>query len=235
MKTTGILSTALLAGAASAHSIMYNLVVGGTTYPDGHGIRAPSYNGPIQDVNSDSIACNGPPNPTTPSSEVITVNAGSTVQGKWRHSDGMVIDASHKGPVMAYMKKVNNAASDSGVGGGWFKISEQGLNPDGVTWAVDDLISAGGLQNIPIPSCLQDGHYLLRGEIIALHAAGQPGGAQFYMECAQINVVGGSGSANPATVSLPGAYSASDPGVQIDIYWPPVTQYKIPGPPVFKC
>jgi hypothetical protein len=27
---------------------------------------------------------------------------------------------------MAYMKKVDNAASDSGVGGGWFKISESG-------------------------------------------------------------------------------------------------------------
>lgn len=27
------------------------------------------------------------------------------------------------------------------------------------------------------------------------------------MECAQINVTGGSGSAKPATVSLPGAYS----------------------------
>jgi hypothetical protein len=28
---------------------------------------------------------------------------------------------------MAYMKKVNNAATDSGAGGGWFKIFEDGM------------------------------------------------------------------------------------------------------------
>jgi hypothetical protein len=35
------------------------------------------------------------------------------------------------------------------------------------------------------------------------------------MECAQINVTGGSGTATPATVSIPGAYAvrASIPGV----------------------
>lgn len=39
-----------------------------------------------------------------------------------------VIDPSHKGPVMAYMKKVSNATTDVGYGDGWFKISEAGLN-----------------------------------------------------------------------------------------------------------
>jgi cellulase len=29
---------------------------------------------------------------------------------------------------MAYLKKVSDATTDSGVGGGWFKISEAGLN-----------------------------------------------------------------------------------------------------------
>ena len=29
---------------------------------------------------------------------------------------------------MAYMKKVDNAATDSGVGSGWFKIAEAGYN-----------------------------------------------------------------------------------------------------------
>lgn len=33
-----------------------------------------------------------------------------------------------KGPVMAYMKKVTNATGDDGLGDGWFKISEAGLN-----------------------------------------------------------------------------------------------------------
>lgn len=40
---------------------------------------------------------------------------------------------------------------------------------------------------------------------------------RFYMTCFQINVTGG-GSASPAGVSFPGAYSASDPGILINIY-----------------
>ena len=50
----------------------------------------------------------------------------------------------------------------------------------------------------------------------ALHGASSYPGAQFYMECAQINVTGG-GSASPATVSFPGAYSGTDPGVLVNV------------------
>ena len=75
---------------------------------------------PITEVTSNDIVCNGGPNPTTATSKIITVQAGSTAKLTWRHtltSPGTdVIDASHKGPVMAYMKKVSNAATDSGVG-----------------------------------------------------------------------------------------------------------------------
>ena len=48
--------------------------------------------------------------------------------------------------------------------------------------------------------------------MIALHGASSYPGAQFYMECAQLNIVGGSGAKSPATVSFPGAYKGSDPG-----------------------
>lgn len=68
-------------------------------------MRVPSYDGPITDVTSNDIACNGGPNPTTPSSNKITVAAGSTAKLTWRHTltsgSNDVIDASHKGPVMA--------------------------------------------------------------------------------------------------------------------------------------
>ena len=40
------------------------------------------------------------------------------------------------------------------------------------------------------------------------------------MSCYQLQV-GGTGTANPPTVNLPGAYSASDPGILIDIYTSP--------------
>lgn len=56
------------------------------------------------------------------------------------------------------------------------------------------------------------------------------------MECAQINVVGGSGSVPSDTVSFPGAYSATDPGILINIYsMTPSSTYEIPGPEPFTC
>ena len=37
------------------------------------------------------------------------------------------------------------------------------------------------------------------------------------MECAQLNITGG-GSTQPSTVSFPGAYAGTDPGIKINIY-----------------
>lgn len=37
---------------------------------------------------------------------------------------------------------------------------------------------------------------------------------RFYMSCFQLNV-GGSGTATPSTVNIPGAYAATDPGILI--------------------
>ncbi|KAF2198078.1 hypothetical protein GQ43DRAFT_175822 [Delitschia confertaspora ATCC 74209] len=232
MKLTTSLAAAAAIQAASAHTIFTQL----NGNPVGYGIRVPSYDGPIQDVTSSDIVCNGGPNPTTPSSAVITVQAGSQAKLTWRHTltsgSNDVIDASHKGPVMAYMKKVSDATKDSGVGGGWFKVAEDGF--DGTSWGVDRLIKNGGEQTITIPSCIAPGQYLLRGELIALHAASSSKGAQFYMECAQINVIGGSASKTPSTVSFPGAYSANDPGILINIYGT-LKSYTIPGPAKFTC
>ncbi|KAL3425828.1 glycosyl hydrolase family 61 [Phlyctema vagabunda] len=238
MKFQAILSSAALAGVASSHTIFTQLTSGGVTNGVGVGVRVPSYDGPITDVTSSYIACNGGPNPTTATSKVIDVTAGSTVQATWRHtltsSSSDVIDASHKGPIQAYLKKVGDATTDAGPGNGWFKISSDGYDPATNTWAVDKLIAAGGVQQIPIPACIAPGQYLLRAELLALHSASGSGGAQFYMECAQINIKGGTSAKSPATVSLPGAYSASDPGILINIYQT-LSSYKAPGPDVFKC
>lgn len=72
----------------------------------------------------------------------------------------------------------------------------------------------------------------VRAEALALHTAGSSGGAQFYMTCYQITVTG-SGSASPATVKLPGAYAAADPGILVDIH-APMSTYIAPGPTVYS-
>jgi hypothetical protein len=57
-----------------------------------------------------------------------------------------------------------------------FKIAEDGLS-NGV-WAVDTFYNEGtGKWPVTIPSDIDDGDYLIRGEIIALHSASTyPGG-----------------------------------------------------------
>ena len=41
---------------------------------------------PQVDVTVDNMACNGEPNPTTPSDKIIPVTAGSDVTAVWRHT-----------------------------------------------------------------------------------------------------------------------------------------------------
>ncbi|TQN66343.1 putative endo-beta-1,4-glucanase D [Colletotrichum shisoi] len=235
-----VLLSLLAASLASAHTIFSSLEVGGVNQGQGNGVRIPTYNGPIEDVTSNSLACNGPPNPTSPTSKVITVQAGQNVTAIWRYmlsttgsAPADVMDSSHKGPTIAYLKKVGDATTDTGVGNGWFKIQQDGFS-NGV-WGTEKVINGQGRHTIKIPECIAPGQYLLRAEMIALHSAGSYPGAQFYMECAQINVVGGTGTKTPSTVSFPGAYKSSDPGVTLSIWWPPVTDYVIPGPAVFTC
>jgi hypothetical protein len=69
-----------------------------------------------------------------------------------------------------------------------------------------------------IPSCLKAGYYLVRHEIIALHAAYSYPGAQFYPGCHQLNVTG-SGTTTPSDlVAFPGAYEGADAGITYDAY-----------------
>jgi len=73
-----------------------------------------------------------------------------------------------------------------------------------------------------IPKATPSGDYLARIEHIGLHAAGQKNGAQFYLSCGQITVTGGGSGTPSPLVSFPGAYSATDPGIMIQIYYPVV-------------
>jgi len=192
-------------------------------------IRIPPNNNPVMDVSSRDIACNV--NGDRPASQVLSVAAGSSVTLEWHHDannrNSQAIDPSHKGPTIAYLAKVANAATASASGLGWFKIFQDGMTGD--TWGVDRLIANKGKYTVRIPSNIQSGDYLLRSEVIALHASGTYPGAQFYMGCAQIRVTGG-GNASPATVSFPGAYRGSDPGITINIYYPKPASYQVPGP-----
>ncbi|KAF4576625.1 hypothetical protein EYR36_004603 [Pleurotus pulmonarius] len=237
-----IASLGFFLSAAAGHTIFQELYVNGVSQGHLNGIRVPDYDGPITDVTSNDVICNGGINPFHQpiSTTVIPVAAGSQVTAEWHHTlSGAApgdaadpIDASHKGPVMAYLAKVPSATQSSVTGLQWFKVWEDGLTSDG-KWGVDRLIANKGKVTFTLPSCIAAGQYLLRVEIIALHAAGSYPGAQLYMECAQLQITGG-GNTSPATVSFPGAYKGSDPGITINIYQT-LSGYTIPGPRPFSC
>jgi len=234
----------LFATSAYGHTIFQQMYVNGVDQGHLTGIRVVDYDGPIMDVTSNDIICNGGINPyhTPLPNSTITVPAGAQVTAEWHHtltgadpSDSQdPIDPSHHGPVITYLAKIPNAQQSTVTGLQWFKIQEDGLIAANQSWGVDRMITNKGKVTFTIPSCIPAGQYLLRHELIALHAATAYPGAQFYVECAQIQITGG-GSTSPATVSFPGAYKGTDPGITVNIYYPLLTSYTIPGPPVFSC
>ncbi|KAL9109447.1 MAG: hypothetical protein Q9227_005955 [Pyrenula ochraceoflavens] len=147
------------------------------------------------------------------------------------------IGGDHFGPVQVYMSKVSDSSTADGSAG-WFKVFEDTWAPthagqaNADNWGTKDLNTCCGKMNVKIPSDIPAGDYLLRAEVIALHVASGLNGAQFYMSCYQLTVTGG-GSANPATVLLPGAYKATDPGILYNLYQTQTT-YIAPGPTVYS-
>lgn len=99
-----------------------------------------------------------------------------------------------------------------------------------------ELVANNNSWTSTIPASLAPGEYFIRHELLAIHTPDQP---QFYPECAQLILTGG-GNASPSgsyLVQFPGAYSASDPSVTIDIYTAAnqvATTYAIPGPAVWQ-
>jgi hypothetical protein len=156
-----------------------------------------------------------------------------------RNCKNEAIGGAHWGPVQVYLTKVSDATTADGSTG-WFKIFSNswskkagGAVGDDDNWGTRDLNACCGKMDVKIPSDIASGDYLLRAEALALHTAGQSGGAQFYVSCYQISVEGGSGTASPATVKFPGAYSSSDPGIRINIH-AAVSNYIAPGPAVYS-
>ncbi|RAL62763.1 hypothetical protein DID88_004605 [Monilinia fructigena] len=99
-------------------------------------------------------------------------------------------------------------------------------------WGTDVLIANNNSWTVKIPSNIATGNYVLRHEIIALHAAGSANGAQNYPQCVSL-AIKGTGTTNPAGVSATTFYTPTDPGILFDIYGT-LTNYTIPGPALYS-
>ncbi|KAF8755045.1 Glycoside Hydrolase Family 61 [Rhizoctonia solani] len=118
------------------------------------------------------------------------------------------IGGNHDGPTIIYMAKVDNAATAVGSDANWFKVAQTGLVSKDY-WGTDVMNANCGKVEFTIPSDIPAGNYLIHQR----HRGG---------------------SASPATVKFPGAYSPTDPGILFDLYGG-YTSYTIPGPAVYTA
>ncbi|ROT40973.1 endoglucanase II [Sodiomyces alkalinus F11] len=228
---TLLASASLALGHATFQQLWVNGADHGTTCA-----RLPRSNSPVENVNSQDLTCNVGGR-TAGHFGLCQVPAGATVtvemheQPNDRDCNRPAIGGNHFGPVIVYMSAVNDATTADGSNP-WFKVAEFGYSPQQQLWGTDVLNENCGHFNFVVPAGLPSGDYLVRAEAIALHVAGSPGGAQFYMTCYQITVTNGGGSSVPSGVSIPGAYTANHPGILINIWTGDINNYVIPGPPV---
>ncbi|KAH8591280.1 glycoside hydrolase family 61 protein [Bisporella sp. PMI_857] len=241
---------ASLAISVAAHGYVDNVTIAGTTYigyqpyqdpyinptPD-RIIRTIQGNGPVQDVTLIDLQCGGYTaggvSGSSPAKLVGgPVAAGSTISLRWT-----LWPDSHVGPAITYMAKCPTAGCSTylpGTSAVWFKVHQAGRTGTSNVWGTTPLMKAGGVYSFTIPSCLSAGQYIVRHELIALHASYTYPGAQFYPSCIQIQVTGSGTSTGPSSkVAFPGAYKGTDPGITYDAYT--AQTYTVPGPAVFTC
>jgi cellulase len=142
---------------------------------------------------------------------------------------------SHVGPIQEYIAPVSgDFSSVSPTSLLWTKIQssawKSGNNPG--AWVTDDLVKNNFSWDLTIPN-LAPGNYVIRHEILALHAAGQTNGAQAYPQCINIQVSGSGSTKLSGGVPATSFYKANDPGVLFNVFTK-FTSYTTPGPALVK-
>jgi len=239
-KSSILAAAATLLSQVSAHGYVSGIVADGTyfqgynpsfqyyqTAPSVAGWSDPENlgNGFVNDYTSPDIICHLG---ATPGKAYATVAAGGKVELEWT-----AWPESHHGPMISYLANCNGECTDVDKTTLLFnKIDQAGLI-DGSTapgkWASDEMIANNNTWVTTIPSTIAPGKYVLRHETIALHSAGEVGGAQNYPQCVNLEITGsGSDSLSDGTLGT-ALYTASDPGLVYNIYQVN-TEYPIPGP-----
>lgn len=160
------------------------------------------------------------------------VTAGSNVTLFWTKD----WPASHQGPMLDYLAACpdNDCTKADKTQLKFFKIDEAGLidaSKQPAVWASDVMLKNNLSWTATVPASIAPGQYVLRHETISLQQASGLDGAQNYPFCLNLDVQG-SGTAQPEGVLGTQLYTPTDPGIKFDIYQK-LTNYTIPGPPVF--
>ncbi|TVY57877.1 Endoglucanase-4, partial [Lachnellula suecica] len=199
------------------------VVVGWSTPEDlSNGFIAPS-----AFATADMICHLGATNAQTSAS----VKAGGSIDLQWT-----AWPSSHHGPVIDYLANCGgDCTTVDKTTLEFFKIDGVGLIDDTTVpgnWASDELIANNNTWTVTIPTDIAPGNYVLRHEIIALHSAGSADGAQSYPQCFNLEVTG-SGTAAPSGTLGTALYTATDPGILVNIYQT-LASYVVPGPALYS-
>jgi hypothetical protein len=239
-----VASSLFLPSLVSAHGYISEMTIGGKTYEGNNPYSMSPHASPLRMINAvepvklgvddENLVCGKGAKAGT---DVAEVKAGSEIKIKWVAGDGKGKWIHNKGPVMTYMASCGDTpCSDfDATKAKWFKTEEKGVKPDGKTWYQGDIYD-GQLATTTVPAELAPGNYLLRHELIALHLGSQVGGAEFFINCAQLKVTG-SGTGKPSgdeLVKIPGLYTPKEPGIFFEIDQVPMPKFTFPGPPLSK-
>jgi len=243
MRTPSLFAALLLHAAGSgvpvsAHGFLATFTINGNVYTGNnpYGTNGPSVIRKVdsQDPNyrasNPALTCGVD---ELAASQVADANPGDSMTFSWKGAD--YSNWPHNtGPMLTYMASCSSTCDQfDATQAKWFKIHQVGRQDGSALW-FQQVLYDGGVDNVTIPSNLAPGNYLVRHEIIALHLATEPDMAEFYPACAQLSV-GGSQTGKPnddELVSLPGAYSDSDPGIYDPNVFDPTVPYVFPGPNV---
>ncbi|KAF2248691.1 lytic polysaccharide monooxygenase [Trematosphaeria pertusa] len=164
---------------------------------------------PYYDIYDANIRCGRGAATSGPGTRTATVLAGDEV--------GFVVGRSadeplepyiiyHNGPGQAYLSRSPTDDLDGYEGDAeWFKIAYLGPKNDSY-WLTRDQTG----MNFILPRTTPPGKYILRVEHLYVRPAFNT--TQFYIACAQIEVLGPGGGSPGPLVKFPGAYNLSDPG-----------------------
>ncbi|KAF1837397.1 glycoside hydrolase [Decorospora gaudefroyi] len=233
----------LLPPLATAHGHVEQVIADGTTYQGWN--AALRYQTPIPQTvgwQADNLDNGFVPPSSFASPDIICHKAGksngayvrvrpfSNVTFKWD-----TWPVSHAGPIQEYI-----AACGGDCGAvrkedlHWVKMKsgawKGGSNPG--NWVTDDFVRRGFEWDVTIPN-LAPGNYVIRHEIIALHAAGQPNGAQAYPQCVNFRVEGSGTMVLTGGVPATRFYKPEDPGILFNLYRQ-FSEYVVPGPPLVR-
>ncbi|KAF2204462.1 hypothetical protein GQ43DRAFT_469035 [Delitschia confertaspora ATCC 74209] len=163
---------------------------------------------PLFDLSSPSIRCGLNGTISGVETQTADVVAGSEVGFAVYQGPLFNPVINHHGPAMAYLSQAFRDLETYAGDGEWFKIGYLGA-ADSTTWIASDAHQL----NFTIPASTPPEKYLLRVE--HLNLLDHLNSTQFYVNCAQINIIGQGGGTPGPLVRFPGAYNPTDAGILV--------------------